>query len=395
MRGEDTKTEEEDAAEAEVNDNFLEAFMGSGIEGNEGPAKYIEEEVEDLTIDREDASNLRQVEAKLLEFNWIFSGQNAAKFVTCLSDTDNDEIFATEQVRVLIEFLWVGYKETIMKQLFYPFVVYMMSFSFYVTYLSKEHDNSFNLLFCAEMFCLVLCGKVGLNFVMLELIQIARDRLNYFKDFWNLLDLTSLILNITYVFCELNNRLDENKINMIGSIAVGLMWIKMFYWMRIFKPFAAFIRMVEAIMNSISVFTIMLLLVLLAFANCIMVLQLNRHDTDAEPIFDAFTGYVPFDALIHAYLTGLGDFNKDFYSDHNSLTVWIFFLIATILVQLVFMNLLIAMMGDAYSEIMAIEQQSIMKELCAMMEDHIWMLDIGKIFKQSRYILWLTPDRAS
>lgn len=30
-----------------------------------------------------------------------------------------------------------------------------------------------------------------------------------------------------------------------------------------------------------------------------------------------------------------------------------------------------------------------------MMEDHIWLLDIGEIFKNSRYILWLTPDRAT
>jgi hypothetical protein len=59
------------------------------------------------------------------------------------------------------------------------------------------------------------------------------------------------------------------------------------------------------------------------------------------------------------------------------------------------MNLLIALMGDAYGEIMAIQEQSTMKELCGMMEDHIWMLDIGEIFKHSRYILWLTPDSAS
>ena len=59
------------------------------------------------------------------------------------------------------------------------------------------------------------------------------------------------------------------------------------------------------------------------------------------------------------------------------------------------MNLLIAMMGDAYAEIMAIQEQSIMKELCSMMEDHIWMLDIGDIFEHSRYILWLTPDSAT
>lgn len=173
------------------------------------------------------------------------------------------------------------------------------------------------------------------------------------------MDLASLALNITYVFCELNNAFSENTINLIGAVAIAIMWLKMFYWMRIFKPFAAFIRMVEAIVKSISVFSVMLVLVLLSFANIIMVLQLNRHDhggSPAEPVFDAFTTIVPFDALIHAYLTGLGDFNKDNYSEVNSVTVWIFFLGATIIVQLVFMNLLIAMMGDAYSQIMDIEQ---------------------------------------
>ena len=49
-----------------------------------------------MATEKEDTSNLRQVEAKLLDFNWIFIGQNAAKFITVLSETDNDEIFATQ-----------------------------------------------------------------------------------------------------------------------------------------------------------------------------------------------------------------------------------------------------------------------------------------------------------
>merc|ERR1711966_640796 len=59
------------------------------------------------------------------------------------------------------------------------------------------------------------------------------------------------------------------------------------------------------------------------------------------------------------------------------------------------MNLLIALMSDAYADIMAIQEQSTMKELCSMMEDNIWLLDIGRIFQNQRYILWLTPDKAS
>ena len=144
-------------------------------------------------------------------------------------------------------------------------------------------------------------------------------------------------------------------------------------------------------MQHIAVFSAMLLMVLVAFMNSIMVLQLNRGE-DVAPIFESFTNFVPLDAIIHAYLTGLGDFGKDNYAEHNGFVMWMFFLIATFIVQLVFMNLLIALMGDAYGEIMGIQEQSTMKELCCMMNDHIWMLEIKEIFQHSRYILSITPD---
>jgi len=96
--------------------------------------------------------------------------------------------------------------------------------------------------------------------------------------------------------------------------------------------------------------------------------------------------------MIHAYLTGLGDFNKDTYSAENSLVVWIMFILATIIVQLIFLNLLIAIMGESFSRITAIRQQTTLKELCNIMEDHIWIWKIEDLFQHERYILWLTPD---
>ena len=100
----------------------------------------------------------------------------------------------------------------------------------------------------------------------------ARDKRSYFTNFWNLLDLTSLCLNILYVFARLRNIFSENTINLIGAASIAIMWTKMFYWMRILKPFAAFIRIVSAIVKHIGVFSAMLLMVVVAFANCIMVL---------------------------------------------------------------------------------------------------------------------------
>ena len=78
--------------------------------------------------------------------------------------------------------------------------------------------------------------------------------------------------------------------------------------------------MITEILKDIQVFLVMLIISLGAFANIIYILNLNREEEsctnnpDCGPIYDSLIGVPPLDALIHAYLTGLGDFNKDNYS---------------------------------------------------------------------------------
>ena len=99
--------------------------------------------------------------------------------------------------------------------------------------------------------------------------------------------------------------------------------------------------------------------------------------------------------MIHAYLMGLGDFNRDTYSSKDAKVIWIMFIMATLIVALIFMNLLIAIMGESFSRINGIMQQSTQKELCSIMEDHIWLQKIDELFESKRYILWLTPDTST
>ena len=145
---------------------------------------------------------------------------------------------------MVIEFLWVGYFAAILDKLFYPFILYFAAYFYYVTYLTKETNNEFGYTFCLEMICLVISGKLFVHFLILELVQMARSKWSYFTDFWNMTDLASLCLNAAYVYLEIKNTRSENTVNLIGSISLALMWVKMFYFMRIFKSYAAFIRMV-------------------------------------------------------------------------------------------------------------------------------------------------------
>ena len=397
----DPKEKEENNEEDQTDDfgsqSFVDTFGKTDDDQDlDAPEKYSLS-VENLAIQSVDDSNLKQVEARVLDFSWVFTGDNAAKFLQILSKTDNDEIFATSQVRVFIDFMWDGYFTAILKSLFLPYCCFTLTFLLYALIFSQSDSKNLSFEYFAKIACIVYWGKMFVTFTILEIIQSRRIGLSYFTDFWNLIDLAALLISAFYMVGSLSGFLYEQNQQIVGSVAALLLWIKMFYWMRLFRAFAAFIRMITEILKDIQVFMVMLLLCLAAFTSVIMILQINRNeehckDEECAPIYDAYIGFPFFDAFIHAYLTGLGDFNKDNYSERNAVVTWVMFLIATVLVQLVFMNLLIAIMGESFSKIMAMMEQSTQKELCSMMEDHIWLQRIDELFASSRYILWLTPQ---
>jgi len=59
----------------------------------------------------------------------------------------------------------------------------------------------------------------------------------------------------------------------VGSIAIFLLWVKFFYFLRIFEPTSAFIRMITQIIVDMGVFASIYLLAIFAFANAWFVLD--------------------------------------------------------------------------------------------------------------------------
>lgn len=90
-----------------------------------------------------------------------------------------------------------------MDKLFLPFCLYLASFSYYVTCVQKGHQNELDFWYVVEWSSLVLSAKCLVHFIMLEAIQMSKERWSYFNDFWNLLDLTSMTLNVAYTYVEI------------------------------------------------------------------------------------------------------------------------------------------------------------------------------------------------
>lgn len=54
---------------------------------------------------------------------------------------------------------------------------------------------------------------------------------------------------------------------------------------------------------------------------------------------------------------------------------------------IVFMNMLIAIMGNTFAEVTAKREISGLQEKVKMINDHIWLINISKLFKGYKYII--------
>lgn len=188
-----------------------------------------------------------------------------------------------------------------------------------------------------------------------------------------------------YMILEHKDEISDTKIidyqayvqwvRFVGAMNVLLMYIKLFYWMRLFKKYAYFITLLSQTISDIKVFLIMLFLVISSFANFFFILNyntpMNQNYAKPEDIDNSLNSEDPkfyfyvkrfvrsniLSSLINVYLIALGDFNTDGYGrGYYKYFAWTFFILATFVVLVVFMNLLIAIMGDSFSRIQPIQE---------------------------------------
>jgi len=169
--------------------------------------KYSTDTVEAIAAAEPDDSKLRQVEAKILDFDWVFNGDNSAKFIKILCETENNEVFACDQVRVFIDFMWQGYYQAIFNSLFVPFVGYFTSFVLYATYFANIDTPTLDLSFMLKLSLIIVFGKTYVTFVILSVIRFREDPTGYFGEMWNVIDLSQLVLSAMFMYFSLTHNM--------------------------------------------------------------------------------------------------------------------------------------------------------------------------------------------
>ena len=118
-------------------------------------------------------------------------------------------------------------------------------------------------------------------FGSLEVQQMFSAGLQYFDDPWNCVDAASLGLNCTFLVLSAVDIVTENElvdvqlITTFGSFACFFMWIKVFYWMRLFSALATYVKLIQQTIADSMNFMLMVAIIIFSFANFFYVIQRN------------------------------------------------------------------------------------------------------------------------
>ena len=139
----------------------------------------------------------------------------------------------------------------------------------------------------------------------------------------------------------------------VAAVAVILSWFKAFYWLRLFEQTSLFVRMIVETLYDIRIFLILFILILMTFGNALLVLNQGRGA--AEPLYKDYFDIDFLNVILNQYELALGEFDTEerfrLSSEGGDEFTWVLFCAATMITQITFLNMLIAIMGDTFERV--------------------------------------------
>lgn len=123
---------------------------------------------------------------------------------------------------------------------------------------------------------------------------------------------------------------------------------------------------------------------LFAFGNSFFILS------QANPIKEERFIQNYSEGLSFTFLLLLGDFETKNFGDDNLLVIWILFVIASIFLIVVLLNLLISIISESYNKIQLNAKNSMYKELASLIYDNYFLTNYE--IKADKYIIVAKPD---
>lgn len=201
-----------------------------------------------------------------------------------------------------------------------------------------------------EYILVIILYVFSVYFLLNEGYQIINQGVDYFLTFWNYSDLCSPVFIIVVISYELRLIHDNTYVKPAGvvtlhSIACLLMWLKFFYFLRIFRHTGYFIRMLSDVIYDIRLFIVVISIVFLGFGDAFY--RLSQYTSPDS----AWLGNYAL-GTAYAFLMSIGS-NDPSAFDANVQTgaCWVLFVFSIALTNIVMLNLLVAIISESFAKI--------------------------------------------
>mmetsp|Transcript_4879 Transcript_4879/g.3476 ORF Transcript_4879/g.3476 Transcript_4879/m.3476 type:complete len:98 (+) Transcript_4879:182-475(+) len=94
---------------------------------------------------------------------------------------------------------------------------------------------------------------------------------------WNIIDLVSIILNVTVLCLDIQDY-PAYKVRPVGACAVFMMFMKVFFYLRLFSSTSHMIRLIIECCIDMGGFAFILFMGILAWACLFYVLNMNAYE---------------------------------------------------------------------------------------------------------------------
>merc|ERR1711988_161047 len=237
-------------------------------------------------------------------------------------------------------------------------ILYLIHSCAFKSYAVHDFDSVYGI----GVTLLVLCFGLSVYFAFHELNLLKNAIMSgnptskvkeYFSDAWNVLHISTCVLTITDLFIRAQQLADSRSIFdednysvILSAFAMPLLANQVFYYLGALSSFGPLIRMIIKIIKGITTFLVILVIVIIAFAGSFYVLF---EDRDLE-------GFTSFDKTIynvHRFIYGETLSIEDMRQSKSLATTTFLKSVFMFFVQIVLLNLLIAIMGDIFDEVQA------------------------------------------
>lgn len=308
-------------------------------------------------------------------------------FVSVSENLDDIELFNAHIVRLLLSYFWKDYgrkvhiKTTLQYAIF--FIIYLLCIYSFKAFTKGTETSSeivlyriFTLICIAFLFYYLIqeyqqqlegADWEGTSIIKKFRILAYTTMIAPFTSTWNAVDVCLLITGIAGLIIRIIMLKDIVLSRCLLAVSSILIWFKILYFMRPIPETGPLVSMTMQIIKDIRVFIIVLFCVMTGFAQALWLLSNDDSDSHFGTIKNSF---------LNAYLYTLGQ-NIDLSTFDNSASppFAIFLLSVFLLMMMILMlNLLIALMGDTFSNARELGDALFLKEQASIIVEQFFYL---------------------